>query len=186
MSCELLSFCSLSLSEQASWVQAIGSIIAIIIAIIIPLRTHKLTQSEALKEKQKKAKILTVLALPELYDLRAFIFGFIDEHSDSEEPFKNAYMPDRNLGSLTNSFKALLINTNELGSVGEKLAILSANIFRINESCENILRRQAGGYHGAYYNLIHLVLDELKEIVPLTNEIIEQIENANKISTKNS
>lgn len=186
MSCEFISFCAMSLSEQASWVQAVGSIIAIVVAIIIPLRAHRLSQHEAGKEKQNKAKILTVLALPVLYDLRAFIHGFAEEHSSTDEPFKSPYMPGKNLESLAGSFKALLISTNELGTIGEKLALLSANIFKINESHEEILRRQAGGYHAAYINLIPLVIGDLNSLIPLTNEIIEQIETANKIALKNA
>lgn len=176
----------MNLSEQASWVQAIGSIIAIIVAIIIPLRAHRLSQSDAIKEKQNKARMLTVLALPELYDLRAFIYGFVEEHCDSEKSFKNTYMPERKLESLASSFKALLINTNEFGSIGEKLVLLSANVFKINESYVEIMRRQVGGYDAAYINLIPLVIEDLNNLLPLTNEIIEQIEAFNQIVIQNA
>ena len=176
----------MTLSEQASWVQAIGSIVAIVVAIIIPLRAHRLSQKEVLKEKQNRARILTVLALPELYDLRAFIFGFSEEHSASEEDFKIPYMPGKNLESLTISFKSLIISTSELGAIGEKLALLSANIFRINEEFEQIQRRQAGGYHAAYINLAPLIIEDLNSLVPLIDEIIKKIEEANSFPIKNA
>lgn len=49
MACELIGWCSLDTSAQAAWVQAVGSLIAIAVAIGVPLGLH-------IQERRSRAK----------------------------------------------------------------------------------------------------------------------------------
>ena len=175
MSCNFVSFCSLTLSEQAAWVQAIGSILAIVVAIIIPMRANAQSNREKNKENKRKAKALTILVLPDLYNLRSFVNSFIQEQN-GEEPFREESINGIDLNDLTRSFKAILLNTDQLGEISEMLTVLVAKVFSANESYESMFRRQAGGYHNAPMNLMPLILEEFETISELTNKVIAKIE----------
>ena len=175
MSCSFVSFCSLNPSEQAAWVQAMGSILAIIVAIVIPMRANIQSNRERTTENKRKAKALTILVLPDLYNLRSFVNNFIQDQN-GEEPFREVSINGIDLNDLTRSFKAILLNTDQLGEVGEMLTVLVAKVFSANEYYESIFRRQAGGYHNSPMNLMPIVLEEFEVIFELSNRVILKIE----------
>lgn len=175
MSCSFVSFCALNLSEQAAWVQAVGSILAIVVAIIIPMRANFQSNREKILENKRRAKALTILVLPDLYNLRSFVTSFIQEQN-GEEPFREVGINGVDLNDLTRSFKALLLNTDQLGEINESLTALVAKVFGANEYYESIFRRQAGGYHNAPMNLMPIVLEEFEAIRELSNSVISKIE----------
>ena len=84
MTCEFLHFCALAPSEQAAWVQAIGSLIAIAIAIAVPLFIDHLNKRRIDKEKNSRSKALALSILPDLYKLKASTSHFIDETTNPE------------------------------------------------------------------------------------------------------
>lgn len=182
MSCSFVFFCALSLSEQAAWVQAVGSILAIVVAIIIPMRANALSNREKIIENKRKAKALTVLVLPDLYNLRSFVRSFIQEQND-EEPFRETDINGIDLNDLTRSFKAILLNTDQLGEISEMLIALVAKVFSANEYYESIFRRQAGGYHNAPMNLMPILIKEFEAIFELTNSVISKIEKQYAIAS---
>ena len=62
MACELINFCVLNPSEQAAWVQAIFSIIAIVVAIAVPFCMDRKRRKERVRENfQKSTRIALAL-----------------------------------------------------------------------------------------------------------------------------
>lgn len=80
--CNFISWCSLQPSEQAAWVQAIGSVLAILIAIVIPIITGWL---RARKETNlHKERVLN--AILEIYDPLKSLKISLEEFYDQTDP----------------------------------------------------------------------------------------------------
>lgn len=84
----------------AAWVQAIGSIIAICIAIWVPFKLARDVQDKEAIEKNNISRVIQVSLLPDLYRLRSSTNDFIEfqsreksflgverEHADFDDDF---------------------------------------------------------------------------------------------------
>lgn len=61
MNCEWIGWCALTAAEQAAWVQAVGSITAIAVAIVIPRNSERRRElREVQKEHQERAKEIAI------------------------------------------------------------------------------------------------------------------------------
>lgn len=60
-------------SEWAAWVQAVGSVVAIGIAIAVPYYQTKIAREDQQEEREKKASALFLALWPEIEPLRHFI-----------------------------------------------------------------------------------------------------------------
>ncbi|MCO8044622.1 hypothetical protein NI467_04540 [Acinetobacter bohemicus] len=75
--------------ELAAWVQAIGSVIAIFVAISVPLYLNHLAQNrdDALQDKQKQKYFVTLL--PTLYRIRRYSSEFIQQMQSHQQSTQN-------------------------------------------------------------------------------------------------
>ncbi len=58
MDCTAISFCSLDPNAQAAWVQAIGSILAIVVAILIGERSARHARKLVVEERERQSSII--------------------------------------------------------------------------------------------------------------------------------
>jgi hypothetical protein len=54
----------------AAWAQAIGAILAIIVALLVPARQRQTARSDAERDRRLRARSLLILIAPELLELR--------------------------------------------------------------------------------------------------------------------
>lgn len=179
MTCEFINFCALTLSEQAAWVQAIGSLIAIGIAIAVPLFIDHLTKRRIDKEKNLRSKALALSILPDLYKLRASTRHFIDEKTNPEtEAPREIDELNGDYFAHADNFKGILTAMPDLGLYGAKLSDLVYLLFRANEMIAAVTRLQTSGYHAAYINNLDEFVAFARSIDTATSELITAIESS--------
>ncbi|MBH2010697.1 MAG: hypothetical protein I8H71_13420 [Xanthomonadaceae bacterium] len=179
MTCKFLNFCALASAEQAAWVQAIGSLIAIAIAIAVPLFIDHLTKRRIDKEKNSRSKALALSILPDLYKLKASTSHFINETTNpNDEATREIDELNGDYFAHAENFKKILAAMPDLGQYGAKLSSLVYLIFRANEMIAIVTRLQASGYHSAYINNIDEFVEFARSIDAATAEIIKEIESS--------
>jgi hypothetical protein len=179
MNCEFLNFCALASSEQAAWVQAIGSLIAIAIAIAVPLFIDHLTKRRIDKEKNSRSKALALSILPDLYKLKASTSHFIDEKINPEtDAPREIDELNGNYFAHADNFKRILAEMPDLGLYGAKLSDLVYRLFKANEMIATVTRLQASGYHAAYINNVDEFVVFARSIDTATANLITAIESS--------
>lgn len=180
MSCQFVSFCTLTLSEQAAWVQAIGSIIAIAVAIYIPLSIDKRNKATQKYDKEARAKAVAVSLLPSIYKLRDRSSGFISEYTDQNSVMGEPLEPDSfdsDYLSAIPEIIGILKVSPDTGTVQNKITELAFYLFKTDEAINNISKLQREGYHAAWINNLPFILEQTEKINKTTTNIIETIES---------
>ncbi|MBE2211204.1 MAG: hypothetical protein IAE66_06315 [Xanthomonadaceae bacterium] len=70
MSCEWIGWCALKPAEQAAWIQAIGSLVAIGVAAYIPIRIARTENDRIRNERKYKARALAFVLKPFLVSMK--------------------------------------------------------------------------------------------------------------------
>lgn len=87
MYCHYIGFCALTPDEQAAWVQAIGTIAAVLIAMTVPAIQVVLDRKRKREEKRAAAAVAAILILP---DVRGWLFGVDAVIEDIEDRLRNS------------------------------------------------------------------------------------------------
>lgn len=179
MTCDFLYFSKLAPSEQAAWVQAIGSLIAIAIAIAVPLLIDHLNKRRIDKDKNSRSKALALSILPDLYKLKASTTHFIDEtlNLENEAPREIDELHG-NYFAHADDFKRILATMPDLGLYGAKLSDLVYLLFKAHEMLAVVTRLQTSGYHAAYINNLEEFVTFARDIDAATANLISSIENS--------
>ncbi|KAF1016202.1 MAG: hypothetical protein GAK31_01691 [Stenotrophomonas maltophilia] len=78
MGCEWIGWCGLTASEQASWVQAVGSVFAICIAVYVPWKQRRYAVLEERKKDRNRVIVMATALAPGLEDLRSTLATTLD------------------------------------------------------------------------------------------------------------
>ena len=164
----------------AAWVQAIGSIIAIGIAIWVPFKLAKDSQNKQEAEKISLSRVAQVSLLPDLYRLRSSTKDFLDFQS-GEKSFlgvdRSSEDFDDDFFSLVKEFANILKIAPESGLIQEQLIELMSFVFQTNELLAENTRLQRDGYHTAWINHKDLFVESAENINKLSDKVIVSIES---------
>lgn len=172
----LVSFSSLSLSEQAAWVQAIGSILAIGIAIAVPIYIDILNKRRVVKERKERSKILALSILRDLYALKVSTSYFLEESKNTTEILEIDELEGDYFQHL-NKFQSFAEYATDLGLIGVNLSHLIYKLIQAVELLNWTARLQRGGHHQAYINNQDSFIEYAKEIHLIAEKIILMIDN---------
>ncbi|WP_289118080.1 hypothetical protein [uncultured Idiomarina sp.] len=171
--------CGLDWSAIAAWVQAIGSIIAIGVAIAVPARQHKKDQERTKEEKKRRARALSLSLLPVLYKLRASVQHFITEQTAKEpEALVGKDEHDGNFFSHAPELRSYLAIAPDLDEFQELFSKLIASMLQSEEMLNFTTRMQRGGYHSSWINNLEFFIEHANNLNTKNNELIRSIENA--------
>lgn len=172
--------CQLDWIAIAAWVQAIGSILALGIAIWVPFKLDKESRKRKDADDTSRARVIHASFLPNLYKLRASTKEFLELES-GEPSFlgleRNYEDFDSDFFSLVPEFKNVLNIARESGALQEPLIELSVALFQTNELLDENTRLQRDGYHSAWINHKDIFIEEAQRISILANIAIEKIED---------
>jgi hypothetical protein len=134
----------LSASEWAAWVQAIGSIAAIGIAIWIPIRIHRADQNRVDAEKRLRARSFALALLPAVETVAANVrhaawrLKSEDAHFELEKVSESLAIPAE--------LEGRILEVHEMGAAGEKLQDALALLPRLRLLLdEHDLYQRSGG-----------------------------------------
>lgn len=178
--------------ELAAWVQAVGSLIAIVIAIVVPLKIDDLNKKRIEKEKKTRSMTLALSILPDLYKLRASTTHYIEENEIQDNgphvsEIEKSEAP-REIDALhgdyfahAENFKIILTAMPDLDVYGPTLTDLVYQLFKANEMSAAITRLQAGGHHAAFLNNRDEFVLFAQTIDTATAKLIEEIEKSHEM-----
>lgn len=171
--------CVIDWAAVAAWVQAIGSIVAIAIAIWVPFKLNQISLAQLAADKAARARIVQTSLLPTLYRLRSTTADFIEQES-GEPSFlgvdRESDSFDSNFFELVPEFTSLLTIAVDSGSIQQKLTGLSVLLFKTKEMLSDNSKLQRDGYHAAWINHKDLFIDAARNLNTLSSEIIRAIE----------
>ncbi len=96
MDCELIGWCALTASEQAAWVQAVGSIAAILVAVYVPWKQRKDVLRDEKKKDMARVKVMAAALVPPLEDTRAAlttILKWLDKDFAARQTMTQSLLP---------------------------------------------------------------------------------------------
>lgn len=164
----------------AAWVQAIGSIIAIGIAIWVPFKLAKDSQKKQEAEKISLSRVVQVSLLPDLYRLRSCTKDFLDFQSGEKSFLGVNRSPEdfnEDFFSLVKEYANILKIASKSGVIQEQLTELVSIVFQTNELLAENTRLQRDGYHAAWTNHKDLFIEAAESINELSDKVILSIES---------
>lgn len=147
MACELVGFCALNPSEQAAWVQAVFSVIAIVVAILVPYLMER--------NRRQREDILVVqrargYALRLLGDARQLRRSIAEARRASSEEFAQENLDEINGALLVPpNLTELAVVLHEVGRAGTNLqdAMMLVEQAKREIDEEDVRLRYAGTEH---------------------------------------
>src|SRR5690606_36400040 len=134
----------------AAWVQAIGSIAAIGVAIWVPYNMDRRARARSLEAERRRQRHTQISLLPTLYELRSKTSDFLDEQSGAPSFLgveRELSQFDSDFFSLVPKFIDILRIAPDAGEVEESLARISMRLFQVNDHLGQNTKLQRDGYH---------------------------------------
>lgn len=175
-----MELCGINWTAMAAWVQAIGSIIAIGIAMWVPFKLANDSQKKQAAESTSLSRVIQVSLLPDLYRLRSSTKDFLEFQSGERSFFgvdRNPEDFDDDFFSLVEEFTNILKIASKSGVIQEQLTELMCLVFRTNELLAENTRLQRDGYHAAWINHKDLFIEAAESINQLSHKVIINIES---------
>lgn len=171
--------CNIDWSAAAAWVQAIGSVAAIGIAIWVPYSMDRRARVRLLEAERKRQRHTQISLLPTLYELRSKTKDFLDEQSGAASFLgveREVSEFDSDFFSLVPKFIEILRLAPDAGDIEEHLAKLSISLFQVNDYLGQNTKLQRDGYHAAWVNHKELFIGSAQAIHDLANMVIGRID----------
>lgn len=165
----------------AAWVQAVGSIVAIGIAIWVPFKLAKESRNKQEANEASLLRVVQVSLLPQLYRLRSSTKDFLELQS-GEKSFINVDRKpedfDHNFFSLVPEFANTLNIASKSGVIQDRLMEIVVALFKTNELLAETTRLQRDGYHAAWINQKEFFIEAAENLNRLSNNFISDIESS--------
>lgn len=133
MSCSFVGWCALDGEAQAAWTQAVLSVLAIVVAVLIPLRQHKSDRAERGRDRLARQKAMALAVLPALTRIEREIRGFYDYAFDST----THYLESKGFEDLTEvpaALKTFIPTLHELGDACDKVTEVVAALTKAHDT----------------------------------------------------
>lgn len=173
------SLCSIDWSAIAAWVQAVGSIVAIGVAIWVPYDMDRKARARSQETEKRRQRHTQISLLPTLYELRSKTADFLDEQS-GEPSFlgkeRDSSEFDSDFFTLVQKFIDILRVAPDAGDIDAHLANLSVSLFKVNEQLGMTTKLQRDGYHSAWIKNKDIFIESAQSLYDLADMIIGHIE----------
>jgi hypothetical protein len=176
--CEFLSWCMLQPVEQAAWVQAIGSVLAILVAVAIPAISvwSRIRGERRLREER------TLNAILQIYDPINSLRVSLDEFYETSGPEYDHENPgvsiDPNEGNFQVLVPAMIASVSSLNDMGDLAPAMRKFLFMLIELdryLKMIPAIQRTGSPGFWLNNIDDIRDMLKAVITEADVVLEEI-----------
>jgi len=165
--------------EQAAWVQAVGSVAAILVAVAVPVIGSWWTKRGIKQERKEKSRnsVLRIYAL--LLQLQSSLVAFGEIHdprNTPEDPFINT---DPHQGDFQKPIPALIASItvlDDLGVLAEPLRNLMFKLIQIDQWMKAIPAIQRSGSPSFWINNVDDIRKEVAGLEVLATRAVEAIE----------
>jgi hypothetical protein len=155
-------------SELAAWIQAIGSIAAIVVAIAVPAVINKNQRRLLADEKEERAKNAVLIIYPPIMDLSRSIDAFIEFNAPDYDPEDPGIQIDPHDGEFAKHIPRVLAVApvlNELPpSVAGPVRSLVAELIDFDHWLQSIPAIERSGSPAFYRNNIDFIRERAEEL----------------------
>jgi len=137
MDCELVGWCALKPEVQAAWFQAVASVVAIVLALLVPALQSRSTKKQKTADDHANSVAAAAQMLPHVQDIGRLIAAILREESPMS--FGGESGPIGPLAQQLINHKSVDILSGSLRSLGdarEKASAVVFNIYRARELAE--------------------------------------------------
>ncbi|WP_147466587.1 hypothetical protein [Pseudomonas cichorii] len=168
---------SISSSEQAAWIQAVGSVAAICVAVAIPAITSLSQRRAKTADNAEKAKNLILSFYPSLLRMNRSLDRFIETSDSAYSEDDGVINIDPDDGDFQKHIPDLLAAATSLAQFSSAVAgPLRALLYRLIDMqhwLESIPAIQRSGSPGFYRNNLDDIRERAIELNVLTGEALE-------------
>jgi len=168
-------------SEQAAWIQAIGSIVAIFVAIAVPFFSNRIRRNERVAEMNERSKNATLILYPTLLDLQRSLSRFVETNSAEYDKDEETINVDPHDGDFQSHFEKLLAKAPILDTLPIEVAVplreLLAEIISAQHWLDSIPAIQSSGNPGFYRNNLEYILERAIALEHLSSKAITACSN---------
>ncbi|SER22866.1 MULTISPECIES: hypothetical protein [Pseudomonas] len=150
-------------SELAAWIQAIGSIGAICVAVAIPAVTSARQRRAANKKREARAKNIAVVMFPILMDLSRSLACFCERHDPQNKMGTVLFNTDPDEGDFQKHIPQLMSYAPVLDDMPETLAEPIRVLMKQLIILENTIKSIPGAEHVGLQSLSKDQIAELRE-----------------------
>ena len=172
----ILWWSALSSSEQAAWVQAVGSIAAICVAVAIPAITNWNQRRARVADDGEKAKNLILSFYPPLLKMHRSLDRFIETSEPSYSEDDEFINIDPYDGDFQKHIPDLLTATSTLtqlpSAVARPLRVLIYQLIDMQHWLDSIPAIQRSGSPGYYRNNLDYIRERAIELKALTDDAL--------------
>ena len=149
MDCEFIGWCALTASEQAAWVQAVGSVAA----IAVPISLYMSDRMDRKRADKRARATFMVLLRPVLRRFEAKLRAFVLQSGDAEEgEVLDVTKLDGDYRSEVPALLDLLRQAPALPDLDDELTTLAHEIEDLQADEDLVQDLMVGGLHSAWIN----------------------------------
>lgn len=175
--CELVSWCQLDQAGQAAWVQAIGSVLAIFVAILVPIFT---SWSKA-KEQQKLRREQMLNVLLQIFDPLTSLYISLDEFHAVSDPSYDHENPlvsvDPNEGNFREHIPpliAMMYSLNDMGHTAPDMRRFLLSLIDLDRYFKTLSTVERSG-GASFRNSIDDVRERVADVKGQAGALLDQI-----------
>lgn len=179
--CEFLSWCDLTSSEQAAWVQAIGSIVAILVAVAVPTMMGWY-QSKAKRRFRRERKLNALLQiLDPLSSLRVSLDEFYETSASDYDENNPVVSIDPNQGDFQSLLPSMIASVSLLNDMDEFAPLMRNFLFQLIELdryLKLIPAVERSGSPAFLRNNLEEIRAMIKGVIDQADVVLKKIENS--------
>lgn len=172
MTCSFIGWCALDGEVQAAWVQAVLSVFALAVAILIPYLQHRADRKERDRDRRARQKAMALAVLPDLAYVERSIGSFYDHAYDSEVD----HLRDGSLEGLVAVPTSLKAHTTVLHELGDASDVVTGVVASLTRARDTFLEWRDSPYATAHPKVLEArVHQDLREASRRAKEAIEEL-----------
>ncbi|RUR71091.1 hypothetical protein EJP67_28955 [Variovorax guangxiensis] len=175
---EFIAWSKLNPSEQAAWVQAVGSVVAILIAIAVPAlaaRSRFRTESAARKERMLNAALRV---FDPISSLRESMAEFLETLSDDFDPENRGVRTDPNNGDYEPLIQPVIASVavlDDLGTMAPAMRKFLFELIELDRFMKAIPAIQSSGVPAFWRTNLPDIRDRIREVVGSADFVIAEM-----------
>jgi hypothetical protein len=178
--CQFISWCALQQSEQAAWVQAIGSVLAILVAVAVPALGSWFKSKTERRLSNERMLNAALQILDPLNSLRVSLDEFYETSApdyDHQNPIVSIDPSQGDFQSLMPTMIAFVASLNDMGRLTPALRKFLFKLIELDRYLKLISAVQRTGSPAFWRNNVDDIRDMIKDVRNEADIVLEQIRN---------
>jgi len=164
-------------SEQAAWVQAVGSVGAILVAVAVPAVAGWRQRKAKKEERIQKGRNSILVIYPHLKQLQGSLATFVMMHDPDLNSDDDLINNDPHEGDFQKAIPNIMASVPSLGdmpdNVAEALRDLITGLIDLDQWMQSIPAMQKSGFHSYWINNKEFMREDAMQLKQLADKAID-------------